>query len=474
MILVKESIPHFELRRTAAELLACAVCKVFPGVTLLGSTVSEFEFYYDFIAEQPINEYALPLIEECVRGLIKQDPEVRMLDMMRENAAALFEHMQQPFIAAAIRRCLDNIVSVVHLGEFYDFTSPLIVSQLDAIEAFKILSIESTHTYISEQGNTPVIRIHAAAFPDKFQLKKYIKSRKEAKKHDHRAIGLQLGLFEMQDKISEHSCVWLDKGTSYRDSFIQWWKNEHRSQHFELITEPLFIKNDANAGSSKDKAADPDSEYFTVPLEGINYSLPTSFSNTHAAIFASRKRCEADLPIRFAGLSHVIAPHNNGLWGLLSSQFPLADQAHIFCTPEQLQQELIYFLQFIDKVTNMFGFIARWQLLGRVRDLATACEARGISYEIVELLTPANVAIIQVIWKDSFEREWQGPQLKIILNCAKQFGLRYQGANGKLCEPVVIERSVLGSVERIIAILLEHTEGRAPITHRGELIRLEI
>jgi threonyl-tRNA synthetase len=201
------------LRQSAAEMLGKAVLEVFPGAHFVEALGSEFGFHCDIIAEQPIDTMALPWIEEKMRGYFKSDTEIRVLDMMRENAAALFMHKEQPYIADRVRNAAANIVKVFQAGEFYDYLPMEEVAEASDLKAFKLLEVESVIRFLPEEGHVKVTRIHGAVSTHLKTLKQNLKAISAGLKVRHQEIGKAMALFDLQDDISSLGFIWLPNGT---------------------------------------------------------------------------------------------------------------------------------------------------------------------------------------------------------------------------------------------------------------------
>lgn len=456
----------YDLRRSAAEVLAYAILELFPAASLIEGAANEFGFYYDFIAEQPVDDYALTLLEEKMRGIIKQNEPLRKLDMMRENAAALFHHKEQPFQALRISQASENIVSIFHLGHFHDYVQPPYVTHTAELEAFKLLEVEKVTTYIPDEGNLDIIRIHGTAFADKTELKKYLKAYKLGKKRDHRIIAEKAGFFSLNEEINPVAWTWLPNGILFREQLLEWWRNEHWQQNFNIVSTPSLVKKDLLQQCGLISNGTP-----LCSLEDVDYVIPPSFTPSHAVLFASKEHTYTNLPVRLAECGVISAEKNEGqLWGVFNSKSTLHDAAHFFCTPEQVEKELISSLQFINRTINMFSLECHWHLKGRpIKSAGTpeswkkgiecfkqAFEKSGLTYTCEEYSGMYAGPSAQLHLVDAVEREWKGPELSIDFDIPERLQLCYRTVDGKMRVPILVKRSVFGSLERFIAILIEH------------------
>lgn len=480
-------VPITILRQSAAELLAYAITDIFPGVLLVEGKATEFGFYYDFIAEQPIDENAIVLIEEKMRGLVKQKIAVRTLEMMRENAAVMFEHREQPVKARMISEALDNIVTIVQINDFHDYCPPPYIENTGEIIAFKILKIEPVTRYLPENGEIDVIRIRGAVFPELDHLKKYVKSIKSAKKVDHRLIGKTLDLYAQHDDASTLSWFWHPNGAKLRQALYDMWQEAHRKQHFEFLVSPSLVKKSLIKKAGLFDIAPETIDSPACTIEDVEYMLPPSLTPSHAQVFKAKLHSYRELPVRYAECAQVSAlGPNPSLWGMLNNRMVYSDFAHIFCTPVQVEEEIISSLHFIDQFVKILGFENHWCLGGRSQKFAgtlkqwkkshesfvKAFEASGLSYTYCEQETAYAGPFAEARLVDAIGREWKGPQIGIDFNSPQRFGLRYQGPDDEMHTPVLLVRTLYGSFERFTAILVEHFAGQFPVWLAPEQVRV--
>lgn len=454
------------LRQSAAQLLAYSVIDLFPGAQLVQAIATEQGFYCDIIASQPIDDYALPLIEEKMRALAKQDLEVRLLEMMREVAANFLEHKGQLIRAEMVNHAKENIVSILQIGDFCDYCLLPYISTTKEVEFFKILNIEPNTHYLAEEGVVDVKRIQGIVSTDKQNLKKAVKAWQAGKKADHAK-----GIFSFHEEVSDIAWTWDTKGVHFKDQLIDWWKKEHLQQGFQLLSTPSLIKESLLKKSGMEDDSIPQTE-----IDGTLYVIAPSAAPAHLDFFHQKPRSEQEMPIRYAELAPVISLEKTGsLGGVFDSRLVSADYAHIFCAPEQLERELISSLQFIDKIIKMFGFEYYWHLKGKgqefaatvnrwekaTKSLISAFEKTGFTCaDLQETSFAGPVAETYLI--DKAGREWKGPHISLDLHAPDRFGLRYRGSDGKTHVPLMIARPLFGSLERFAALLLGHTSGLWP------------
>lgn len=424
---------------TTAEILACALLELFPSVKLIAAGADYLGFYYDFIVPHPIDAQALSLLEERMRGIIKNDKEIKLLEMVPANASQLFQHHNQPVLAELVQYAEDTLVQIFQLGSFYDYVTTDFSLEKGDPKAFKLVNVEEI-----TEDDSKFYRIHGIVSKDKDLLKKHVKIHEESKKYDHRLLCKQLDLVAFTPDI-----FWLANGLTLRDNLISWWKNLMSEHEFQLVESPLLVDD----------------------------LLPVDRTSSHATIFKSKLYLHKDLPIRLAecapcALSHLPTRH----LGLFTSNPTLKDQFSILCSDDQVEKEIISSLQFFDKLAMMSGLKSRWILNCRGKKNAgillqwdkctatiqSALDHQGIEWEMNTEIGDENGLIAQAILKDSLGREWPGPSIQVDFNLPGKLGLHYQGADSKMHTPIMLVGTVFGSVERFLGVLLEHYKGVLP------------
>ncbi len=492
-----------DLRKFVVELLAFSFMEVFPDALLVAGKVTEFGFYYDFICSQPVDAHVVIMLEEKMRGIVKAKGQMRIVEMMRENAAMLFEHKQQMIKADRIRESKDNIVSILQIDDFYDYCDCLFPCEIQDVGTFKLFEAQSLRDYVKNEGKIDLKRVHGTAFFSKQELKNFVKAHHSGKKRDHQKIVAEQCLLEFNQQISSIAWEWNAKGEDLRRQLMQWWEKEHRNQHFSLVATPSLVKKNLLIKSGIEE----EDLQACCRIEDVEYAVPPVLGPSHASLFSSRVRYADELPIRFAECGQTMTNfHDGNLWGLLDARFVSVDQAHIFCDFEKIEEEIISSLQFIDKFITMFNFEGYWYLRGRGRtrgpkpknwntaidSVENAFKACGIRYQ-KEL--PENSAgnskkkpteqgsfkelIAEVMLRDAHGREWKGAYIGIDFITPERLKLQVQvrekvslsgSGKSKTCKidncivstPAMLVRSMFRSFERFVAILLEHNAGRLP------------
>lgn len=423
------------IRQTAAQVLAAAVFELFPNVLLLGGGITDYGFYYDFIFEQAIDYQMLELLNVRMKAIIKENRTINSLSMMRENAFSLFNHHHQPFLAELALDQEYNVISLLQIGSFYGIAPEPHVSELDEIKGVKLLEIEKL---ISEEEvsplDKPTFRIIGTAFDDPQSLKQFVKAYEKLKKFDHRLLGPQLGLYDFSKKQNDY--FWLPNGEFLRSFLIKIWKQGCESENIPFVsTPPLSVK--------------------TI-LQKANLHLELNKMDEN----------HPELPKGFGELYHTINPIDNShIWGLFNKEAYLSDLVTLFCWEDQVDQKLIYSLQLFEQIITIFGFETHWYLSssknkkGRGADwLRRVLKQLNIVY--TEIDSDENCPRLEGRFIDVLGREWAGPSISIIRHG------EYKKA------PVVITRTLFGSIDRMIGLLVEHYKGEYPFWLAPEQVRI--
>lgn len=471
------TLPYQDLRQSTAVLFACALVDLFPDAQLMDCVLNQIGFTYTFCLEQPLEEGVLTLFEEKMRAIAKKDLPFQALDMMRENAEGLFRHRGQIRKAELVAESLYNIVSIAKLGEsFYDFALPTLLSSTSEIVAFKLQKLEKV------AGDDDIFVVTGTAFPDSKSLKKFLKRVEEAKKRDHRTLGSELQLFSRIKEINEHELSWLPAGAFLKETLKDWWRKEHLAQRFLPVSTPRVVKNSV----LKKYSASSEGEDLHVIKLAHGFSFADTLEPLHALLFRSTPHTIQDLPVRYSEWAEMsVSPSvaSDGLFQPITSNVGLTNT---FCSEEQVLTELISSLRFIEKTVNMLGLEYQWTLLSRGHKFAgtiakwdktlewmtSALQECKCSYTVEPSDRAFNGPRIILRMKDALGREWDGSFIGIDLNQPERFSLSYRGADGKEHTPYMIVRSMFGSLERCIAVLIEHCSGVFPLWLSPEQVRL--
>ncbi len=471
---------------TAAELLAVAVCRLFPEADLLSGGANELGFYYDFATSLPTDTQFITLLEETMRGLAKEAHPISERSMMRENAADLFRHRNQPFKADLIELLPYNIVNLLEFDGFLDVAPSSYVTSTDEVAALKIYDIENITLYHPQHGHYPAVRVTGMAFKDKQQQKKFTKLQKFQQENDHRLLIKTMELFAFDQSFSSVSHFWLPKGTIIRDILFDQWKRLLRKLDIQLVETPKFVKSDflsKNNFSFK-------SESSSLTLEAQDdILLPVQTpAEAHALLYKTKVHYAADLPIRYAEIQEIHSPEmpRTRLWGMLKTDSYLADFVHCFCEPDQVYEEIISSLQMINEFVTLLGFGCQWILSLNGKRIAgtqkqwdqtsalmeQAMIACGFEFNYNQQASTLVGPKIEARLQDVIGQNWSGPEVGVDFHLPTSLQLQYVQDNGYRALPIMIRQSIMGPLERLIALLVEKNEGVLPLWLSPEQVRI--
>lgn len=465
------------LRHTAAELLAISVSSLFPKAQLVSGEATSLGFYYDFFFPETITVEQLPFIEERMRDFIRQRLPIKIMEMMRKNAVELFKHHRQDLKVALLKENMETLVHVCQIGQFYDLAYPPFVETTQEIGAIKLTEVHSFVASLPGRPNLTLTRIQGTAFPDSSSLKQFLKLTEGAKERDHRLLGKAMGLFTVFEDACPGCWSWSPKGTILRETLFDWWRLEHQKQGYQLVsTSNVF------------RPAKIDTKTFLrFDSQGTSYLISSTKAPGHALTFKSKLHSYRELPIRYCELDVFYEQEKEvHLWGLLRARSYWADSAFIFCRPEQVLEELISSLQFIERTFKIFGFETHWHLIGKnsnskkvsrnwddsQESLLKALAECGLSHTLEKDEKASYGPILEMRFSDAFGRKWKGSYVYIDLHHRSKYALHYQELNGQMAPPVMIGRAMFGSLERLIAILIEHYAGELPVWLMPEQVRV--
>src|SRR5215510_10918304 len=464
------------LRHSSAHLMAQAVKRLFPEVQITIGPVIENGFYYDFKHERAFTPEDLEQIEAEMKKIVAENLPVTREEVSRDDAVRLFHDMGEHYKAEIISSIPANEeISLYRQGEFVDLCRGPHVPSTGCILAFKLTSVAGAY-WRGDARNEQLQRIYGTAWASKKDLDTYLKRIEEAKLRDHRRLGPALDLFSLHP-IAPGAPFFHPKGTIVYNTLIQYIRNlYHRYGYTEVIT-PLIYKTDLWKTSGHYEAFHDD--MFLMNVEDGEYGVKPMNCPGHCYLFASRKHSYRDLPIRFADFSRLHRFEQSGvLSGLTRVRSFAQDDAHIYCTPDQLDHELDSFVAMTREVYKVFGFdriavtlqTRPEKFLGAVElwDAAEAALSRcleraGFSVKVL----PGEGAFygpkIGFDFRDVLERSWTLATVQIDCAMPERFALKYVTAEGSEATPMMVHRAVLGSIERFVAILLEHCAGAFPL-----------
>lgn len=448
--------------------------ELFPGTRLgIGPSIEE-GFYYDFELPRSINEDDLRKIEKRMGEIIKDDLPFEKLIVTKEEAEEIFK--DAPYKIELLEEIEDNKVTIYRQGEFVDLCRGPHLPSTGHIKAFRLISLAGAY-WRGDEKRPMLTRIYGTSFPTKEELDEYLARLEEAKKRDHRRLGKELGIFNIYEEGGPGLIYYHPYGAVIREEISRFLRSEHTKRGYLEVVTPHIGRTDLWKRSGHCDFYKEN--MFFMEVEGVSYVLKPMNCPGHILIYRSKTRSYRELPIRYFELGTVYRYERSGvLHGLLRVRGFTQDDAHIFCSPEQLGDEIRDIIDFAFDMLSTFGFtdyeislstrperfvgtVKRWEdATGHLRD---ALEAYGLSYTIDEGEGVFYGPKIDIKLKDAIGRKWQGPTIQVDFNLPDRFDLEYIGADGEPHQPVMIHRVVLGSLERFIGALIEHYGGEFPV-----------
>jgi len=472
------------LRHSTAHLMAQAVKRLFPDVQVtIGPTIAD-GFYYDFKRSEPFTPEDLERIEAEMRTITKSDFRVTREEVPRSAAIELFREMGEAYKVEIIEGIPEDTVSLYRQGEFVDLCRGPHVPSTGRLKAFKLTSVAGAY-WRGDEHNEMLQRIYGTAWPNAQQLEAYLKRLEEAKQRDHRRLGQVLDLFSLHP-IAPGSPFFHPKGTVVYNTLVQFIRGLYARYGYTEVITPLIYKTDLYKTSGHYDAFRDD--MFLMGADEQEYGVKPMNCPGHCYLFNTRKHSYRDLPIRYADFSRLHRFEPSGtLSGLTRVRSMAQDDAHIYCTPDQVDREIDGFIAMTREVYGTFGFdrievtlqTRPEKFLGRVElweaaesALHRALEKAGFAVRVL----PGEGAFygpkIGFDFRDVLERSWTLATVQIDCAMPERFGLSYVTPEGTEATPVMLHRAVLGSLERFIAILLEHTGGALPLWLAPEQVRV--
>ncbi len=464
------------LRHSSAHLMAQAVKRLFPNVQITIGPVIENGFYYDFKHERAFTPEDLEQVEAEMKNIVAENLTVTREEVRRDDAVRLFRDLGEYYKAEIIEGIpADEVISLYRQGEFVDLCRGPHVPSTGRIPAFRLTSIAGAY-WRGDARNEQLQRIYGTAWASTKDLEAYLRRLEEAKLRDHRRLGQALDLFSLHP-IAPGSPFFHPKGSIVYNILVQYIRSLYGRYGYTEVITPLIYKTDLWKTSGHYEAFHDD--MFLMEIDKEEYGVKPMNCPGHCYLFATRKHSYRDLPIRYADFSRLHRFEPSGtLAGLTRVRSMAQDDAHIYCTPEQLDDELQRFVTMVKEVYSVFGFdrievtlqTRPEKFLGRI-ELWTAAEAalrRVLEQEgYAVTILPGEGAFygpkIGFDFRDVLERSWTLATVQIDCAMPERFGLTYVTPEGSEATPVMLHRAVLGSIERFIAILLEQCGGNLPL-----------
>jgi len=486
------------IRHSTAHLMAMAVQSLYPGTQVTIGPVIEDGFFYDFAPAAPFTVEDLPKIEARMRELVKADHKIQRTEVSREDAIRKFSAMGEKYKVEIIQGIPDDHVSIYSQGDWTDLCRGPHVPSTRYLKAFKLTSVAGAY-WRGDEHNAMLSRIYGTAFAGKEALEEHLKLVELARQRDHRKLGREMGLY-IFDSISPGSPFYLPKGVIIFNALVDYMRRLYRRYGYDEVVTPLIFKNELfntsghweNFRENMFLSPDPDSETNTIDTgpDGWHqgYGLKPMNCPGHTFVYRAEKRSYRDLPLRLAEFSRLHRAERSGtLHGLMRVRAMSQDDAHIFCREDQIEDEIALNLQMVRDVYGALGFqrvefklatmpehhlgtAEQWQM--SEAKLGNAMKRNEIAYEI----NPKEGAFygpkIEIYVSDALKRKWQVATIQLDSNMPERFDLSYTNSAGAEERPVMIHRAILGSLERFIGVLIEHTGGVLPFWLAPEQVRV--
>jgi threonyl-tRNA synthetase len=472
-----ENDPLEKTRHSCAHVMASAVQSLFPGTKVTIGPVIEDGFFYDFASDKPFTPEDLAKIEEKMKEIVKKDLPFERKVLSRDEAVSLFKKKGENFKVEIIEGLpKGEEISVYQHGDWVDLCKGPHVNKTGSIKAFKLLSVAGAY-WRGDETRERLQRIYGTAFNDPKALEEYLHRLKEAEARDHRKIGKELDLFSTLEEDGAGLILWHPKGARVRKAIEDYWREAHVKGGYDIVFTPHIAhrgvwKTSGHLDFYKDYMYSP------MEMEGIDYQLKPMNCPFHIKIYKTHLHSYRELPFRWAELGTVYRYERSGvLHGLLRVRGFTQDDAHIFCRPDQLENEVSEVLNFTFTMLKTFGFEdfevylstrpekyvgteENWR--HATEALQNALKARGVAFEVDPGEGVFYGPKIDVKIKDQIGRAWQCSTIQVDFNLPERFGLEYVAEDGARHRPIMVHRALLGSLERFFGVLVEHYAGAFP------------
>lgn len=465
-----------KLRHSTAHVMAQAVKRLYPETLVTIGPAIENGFYYDFDREEPFKPEDLQKIENLMHEIVKENFPVVRSELNKEEALKFFEGKGEKYKKELITEIEDEEVSIYTQGEFADLCRGPHVGSTGDIKSFKLLSVAGSY-WRGDENNKMLQRIYGTAFYSRKDLGEYLDRLEEAKKRDHRKLGKELDLFHVDEEIGSGLILWHPKGALVRTIIEDFWRKEHYKNGYQILYSPHIARAHLWE-TSEHLNFYKENMYSPMDIDGTDYIVKPMNCPFHIKIYNSRLRSYRELPFRWAELGTVYRYEKTGvLHGLLRVRGFTQDDAHIFCRPDQLPEEISKALDFTIFILRSFGFEEYQIYLSTKPDkfvgseeswekattaLKGALDKSGMAYEIDAGEGVFYGPKIDVKIKDSLGRAWQCSTIQVDFNLPERFKISYIGEDGQPHQPIMIHRALMGSLERFFGCLIEHFAGAFP------------
>ncbi|CAM1373435.1 Threonine--tRNA ligase [Tenacibaculum litopenaei] len=469
---------------SSAHVLAQAILTFYPNAKLTIGPAIDNGFYYDLdLGEDTLSEKDFPAIEKKFLELAREKAEFKMRSISKADALAYYQERNNAYKVELIEGLEDGDITFCDHSDFTDLCRGGHIPHTGLIKAVKIMNVAGAY-WRGDEKNNQLTRVYGISFPKQKELKQYLELLEEAKKRDHRKLGKELELFTFSQRVGQGLPLWLPKGAALRNRLEDFLKKAQKQAGYEMVMTPHIGQKELYETSGHYAKYGEDSfQPITTPKADEEFLLKPMNCPHHCEVFAYKPYSYKDLPKRFAEFGTVYRYEQSGeLHGLTRVRGFTQDDAHIFCTPEQLDSE---FKNVIDLVLYVFGSLGfeNFKAQVSIRDMENldkyigdsdtweiaenaiinAAKDKGLDFVIEEGEAAFYGPKLDFMVKDALGRSWQLGTIQVDYNLPKRFELTYKGADNQLHRPVMIHRAPFGSMERFIAVLLEHTGGKFPL-----------
>lgn len=460
------------IRHSTAHMMAQAIKELYPDVQFFVGPVIEDGFYYDFRVNEKISDSDLKTIEKKMQEIAKRKLPITKTITTKDAASEFFK--DDDLKQEVLLRIPDGEVSIYKQGDFEDLCRGPHVPNTRYLRFFKLTRVAGAYLGGDEKREM-LTRIYGTAFANKQSLRDYVTMIEEAKKRDHRKLGNELKLFTFDEEVGAGLPIWLPNGARMRSKLEHLLYKAHRVRGYQPVRGPEILKSDAwKVSGHYDNYGE--NMYFTT-IDDAEYGIKPMNCLGHIKVYQNEVRSYRDLPLKFFEYGVV---HRHEMSGVLHGLFRVReftqDDAHIFCTPEQIKENVLEILAFVDTLMKAFDFEYEMEISTKpdkaigddkywdaaTKGLMDALDGNGIKYGIDEGGGAFYGPKIDIKITDALKRKWQCGTIQVDFNLPERFDLAYVDANNEHTKPVMLHRAILGSFERFIGILIEHTAGELP------------
>ncbi len=463
---------------SSAHLLAQAVKELFPRIKVAIGPAIENGFYYDFDKEIPFTDKDLEKIEQKMKELSKENAVYKRQELSKAEAIKLFSDMKENYKVELLKEIPEgDIISAYTQGNFTDLCRGPHILDTGKIKAIKLLKTSGAY-WRGDSKNKMLQRIYGVSFPSKKDLKTFLYNLEEAKKRDHRKIGKELDLYSFSDEVGPGLVLWHPKGAMMRSIVEDYWKKRHFADGYDIVQTPHIGKAELWIKSGHLEFYE-ESMYSPIEVDDMKYYLKPMNCPFHIAIYQNQRKSYRELPIKYAEMGTVYRYENSGsLHGLMRVRGFTQDDAHIICTPDQLDNEVEKVIEFSLDILKAFGFkdfeiylsTMPEKAVGEKADwdkatasLQKALEKLEIEYDVDEGGGAFYGPKIDIKIKDALNRSWQCSTIQFDFNLPTRFNMEYIGEDNQPHRPFMVHRALLGSMERFFGTLIEYHAGNFPI-----------